>query len=237
MTESVFLRAVSLAKEYSLGGRNVVALRGVSLDLPAGKSLSVTGYSGSGKSTLLGLLGGLDRPTSGNVVLDGVSFASLSEAGLTELRRRRIGFVFQTFNLFPALTALENVQLSARIAGLPKKQAKERSHDLLAAVGMAERARHRPSQLSGGEQQRVAVARALVYTPQLLLADEPTGDLDSVNADVVTDLVFRLCRENGSTCVFATHNLDLASRADFTVSMKDGAFDEGGLRHAGQVGS
>ncbi len=237
LTKGCFLEAVSLRKDYNLGGRTVSALRGVSFTLPAGKSLSITGYSGSGKSTLLGLLGGLDRPTSGDVILDGASFAAMSEVEITRLRRQRIGFVFQTFNLFPALSAIENVLLSARVAGLPKSEAKARSGDVLAAVGMADRARHKPGQLSGGEQQRVAVARALVYRPALLLADEPTGDLDTTNAGVVSDLIFNLCRENGSTCVYATHNLDLAARADFTVSMKDGLFDRGGLRHVGQVGS
>lgn len=233
MPDGPFLEVRGLSKTYRIGGKEVTALKDVSFELGAGRSLSVTGYSGSGKSTLLGLIGGLDRPTSGDVAVGRVSYRTLSEDGLTGLRRTKIGFVFQTFNLFPALSAYENVYLSARVAGMPKTAARERSRELLGVVGMGERLNHKPSQLSGGEQQRVAVARALVFGPSLLLADEPTGDLDSRNGEVVADLIFRLCGDHGSSCVFATHNLELAARADETMALRDGSVEDRGVGGAG----
>ncbi len=222
MSRPVHLRASSLCKRYQVGNQSIHALRDVTFEVPPGKTLAVTGYSGSGKSTLLSLLGGLDRPTSGDVIFGNISLTSLSEPEITDLRRRSIGFVFQTFNLFPALTAYENVLLSGRIAGLTHSEASRRAKDILERIGMSARAKHRPGQLSGGEQQRVAIARALVFRPALLLADEPTGDLDSKNGRIVADLIFGLCREFRSTCVFATHNLGLAERADGSLSLKDG---------------
>jgi len=226
MPSAPFLRVEGVYKEYRLARRTIPALQNVSFELPAGASLAVTGYSGCGKSTLLALVGGLDRPTAGDIVLDGVRYSSLSEAEITQLRRKTIGFIFQTFNLFPALTARENVLLAARVAGIPRREAAERTAALLGAVGMAGRAQHKPAQLSGGEQQRVAVARALVFQPRLLLADEPTGDLDSGNGEVVADLIFGLCRDFGSTCILATHNLELAGRAARRIGLKDGSITE-----------
>jgi putative ABC transport system ATP-binding protein len=223
------LEVRGLTKTYEVSGRTVCALRNVSFSLEAGATMAVTGYSGSGKSTLLGLLGGLDRPTSGDVYLEGIQYSTQSEGQLGALRRRKIGFVFQTFNLLPALTAAENVLLAARISGLPRREATARTRDLLERVGMSERAGHRPAELSGGEQQRVAIARSLVPRPILLLADEPTGDLDSENGRVVSDLLFELTRVHGSICVMATHNLELASRAGASLVLRDGAILEAEL--------
>jgi putative ABC transport system ATP-binding protein len=213
----------SLSKSYRVGQADVHALRGVSFTLPAGASMSITGYSGSGKSTLLGIVGGLDRPTTGDEQLAGQSYRKMSEAELATLRRTKIGFVFQTFNLLPALTAYENVYLSARLAGMAHGDARTRSNGLLQAVGVAGRAEHRPSQLSGGEQQRVAIARALVTQPLLLLADEPTGDLDSENGAVVAELLLELSRNRESSCIIVTHNNELAARTDSTIALRDGA--------------
>jgi putative ABC transport system ATP-binding protein len=226
MPSRPFISVEAVSKEYRLAGRTVTALQDVSFEVPTGGSLVVTGYSGCGKSTLLGLLGALDRPSAGDIALDGVRYSSLNEAEMTRLRRKTVGFVFQTFNLFPALTAEENVLLAARIAGVPRHDAAKQTAALLEATGMTARARHRPPQLSGGEQQRVAVARALVFRPRLLLADEPTGDLDSRNGELVADLIFGLCRDSGSTCVLATHNLDVARRASQRIALKDGSIVE-----------
>ncbi len=226
MPEASSLMVKGLTKTYQLGGKVITAVKNVSFSLERGECLAVTGYSGSGKSTLLGLIGGLDRPTSGDVVLDGVAYSALSERRLSALRRKTIGFVFQTFNLFPSLTAYENIQLAGRIAGLSSAEASKRANSLLEKVGLEGRARHRPPQLSGGEQQRVAVARALVFQPRLLLADEPTGDLDSQNGDVVADLMFSLCRDYHSTCILATHNLDLARLADRRLALRDGVCED-----------
>jgi len=226
MPEMPLLVARGLSKSYRVGQKLVVALKNVDIALAAGKSLSVVGYSGSGKSTLLGLLGGLDRPSAGDVVFQGRSLKGMSEAELTDLRRRSIGFVFQTFNLLPALTAFENVFLAARHSGLSAKEASSRSRQLLAAVDMSRRMTHYPSQLSGGEQQRVGVARAMAPGPVLVLADEPTGDLDSKNGKLVADLLLGLCSSRGSCCVIATHNPELAARTDFTIRLKDGSIDD-----------
>ncbi len=233
MTEGALLEASHLAKVYRLGGRTIDALRDVSLSVLPGQVIAVTGYSGSGKSTLLGVLGGLDRPTSGEITFAGKAYGAMTETQLGVLRRKEIAFIFQSFNLLPALSAFENVLLSARISGLPWRQARLRTDELLERVGMSERRSHRPAQLSGGEEQRVAIARALVSRPSLLLADEPTGDLDSANGAVVTDLLLELCRTNGSSCVVATHNLELAGRADVNLALKDGALLDGGLSHVG----
>ncbi len=229
MSESL-LRVTSLTKTYHVGPRPVSALRDVSLELDYGQSLSVTGYSGSGKSTLLGLIGGLERPTSGEIEFKGRRYSGLSEAELTVLRRKDIGFVFQTFNLIPGLSAFDNIFLCCRLAGQSRPQAGQRSRELLEVLGMGDRAGHLPSQLSGGEQQRVAVARSLASRPALLIADEPTGDLDSDNGRVVADLILGLCKENGSSCVIATHNLELAGRTDRNIALKDGCVQRGSGR-------
>lgn len=228
MSSEPLLRVDSLSKTYRVGQSEVHALKNVSFELGAGTSMSITGYSGSGKSTLLGLIGGLDRPTSGDICLGGKSYRLMSEADLAALRRKRIGFIFQTFNLLPALTAFENVYLSARLAGLPHREARARTNDLLKAVGLAARCEHRPAQLSGGEQQRVAIARALVTKPILLLADEPTGDLDSQNGAIVADLLLELSRNQDSSCIIVTHNAELAAQTDFAMTLRDGLVVQGG---------
>lgn len=223
MSSQTLLGVDSLCKSYQVGQSEVHALNNVSFALPTGTSMSITGYSGSGKSTLLGIVGGLDRPTSGDVQLAGQSYGKMSEAELAALRRTKIGFVFQTFNLLPALTAFENVYLSARLAGLRHSEARSRASSLLQAVGIAARSEHRPNQLSGGEQQRVAIARALVTRPLLLLADEPTGDLDSQNGAVVADLILELSQNQESGCIIVTHNAELAARTVSTIALRDGA--------------
>ncbi|MHB8834465.1 MAG: ABC transporter ATP-binding protein [Candidatus Methylomirabilia bacterium] len=217
----VVLRAEDLWKEYRDGdGAAVAALRGLRLAVAAGEVVTLLGRSGSGKTTLLNLLAGLDRPTRGRVEVEGADLGTLGERGLTLLRRRRIGFVFQFFNLLPSLTALENVALALELAGLPDDG---RSRDALRAVGLDGKERRRPNELSGGEQQRVAVARALVKAPAVILADEPTGNLDTATGDLVLDLLSRRCREAGAALLMATHAPLAAQRADRVLRMVDGA--------------
>ena len=204
----------------SSGGRAVTVLDGVSLDVARGECVAVTGPSGSGKSTLLGLIAGLDAPTSGVVEVDGVDLTRLGEDALAHFRRDRIGFVFQSFHLIPTLTAAENVAIPLELAGV--REARERAASLLDDVGLAPRAHHYPSQLSGGEQQRVALARAVARRPGLVLADEPTGNLDSATGAAIIDLLLRLNRERGSTLVLVTHDAALAGQADRQIALRDG---------------
>jgi lipoprotein-releasing system ATP-binding protein len=197
-------------------------LTGVDLDLRRGEVVAIAGASGSGKSTLLHLLGGLDRPTGGAIVLDGTAYASLDGDGLAALRARRLGFVFQFHHLLREFSALENVMMPLRIAGGDPAPARARAAEALAAVGLGDRMTHRPAALSGGEQQRCAVARALVHEPALVLADEPTGNLDHANGDMVADVLFRLARERQASVVLVTHNRQLARRADRVLLLQDG---------------
>ncbi len=199
-------------------------LRGVDLEVPAGESLSVVGPSGSGKSSLLAILGGIERATSGRVLVDGVDLATLDEDGLALFRRDRIGILFQSFHLIPTLTAVENVALPLELKGTPN--ALPAAADALAEVGLAERLRHHPAQLSGGEQQRVALARALINRPRLLLADEPTGNLDATTGRAVADLVFRLQAERRTTLVLITHERGLASRCARQATIEEGRLRE-----------
>jgi putative ABC transport system ATP-binding protein len=215
------LSARGLAKTYVSDGVDVLAVRGVDLDVAAGEFVAVMGPSGSGKSTLLHLLGGLDRPTAGSIVLDGSPVERLSEREWAILRRSRIGFVFQFFNLVDNLTVAENVELPARLVGTPHDEARARRTELLGRLGVTARADALPSQLSGGQHQRVALARALVNRPALLLADEPTGNLDSASAAEVVSLLREL-RTEGQTIVLVTHDARVASSADRVVSMRDG---------------
>jgi putative ABC transport system ATP-binding protein len=215
------LRAEDLWKEYRDGeGTVVAALRGLRLEVAAGEVVTLLGRSGSGKTTLLNLLAGLDKPTRGRVEVEGADLGSLGERGRTLLRRRRLGFVFQFFNLLPTLTALENVALALELAGLPDHG---RAGEALRAVGLDGKERRRPNELSGGEQQRVAIARALVKGPAVILADEPTGNLDTATGNLVLDLLSRRCREAGAALLMATHAPLAAQRADRVLRMADGA--------------
>ncbi|WP_051452392.1 ABC transporter ATP-binding protein [Actinospica robiniae] len=199
----------------------VRAVDGVDLEIPAGQTLAVTGPSGCGKSTLLQLLGGLDRPTEGEVWLGGQRVDRLSERALARLRRRAVGFVFQAYHLMPELSAAQNVELPALLAGASPRSARERAEDLLARVGLAERTRHQPAELSGGQRQRVAIARALVNEPLVVLADEPTGNLDSAATLEILRLFDEL-RAAGQTLVMVTHDERVAATADRVVSLRDG---------------
>jgi putative ABC transport system ATP-binding protein len=216
------IEAIELTKHYRQGDALVKALDGVSLRVEAGELISVVGRSGSGKTTFLDIVGLLLRPTSGVVRLDGVDTGALSDSERADLRAQKIGFIFQEYNLLPTLNALENVMLPLRYNRAKRDGGRDRALRLLAEVGLADRAHHRPTQLSGGEQQRVAVARALVTEPTLILGDEPTGNLDSQLADELIDVVRRANREHGVTVVIVTHDLDLAARTDRRVRLSDG---------------
>ena len=221
------VRLEAVSKVYQRGASTIRAVQGVSLEVAQGEFLAVMGPSGSGKSTLLNLIGGLDRPTEGDVILDGRSTRGFTESDWTRLRRERIGIVFQFFNLLPGLTARENVALPLLLRGDPDPE--NRVEECLAAVGLAHRGEHRPSELSGGEQQRVAVARALVHQPALLLADEPTGNLDSKVGREIVQLIKTLARQGGQTVVLATHSRSAAAEADRILLMRDGSVDGEGL--------
>jgi putative ABC transport system ATP-binding protein len=212
-----------LVKVHAAGSATQVrAIAGISLDIEYGAHVAIVGESGSGKTTLMHLLGGLDRPTSGSVRVDGVDIGNASRRELKLLRARRIGFVFQGFNLIASLDALENVMLPARYAGVAPGRARERAQRLLADVGLADRMRHKPAQLSGGQQQRVAIARALVNEPALVLADEPTGELDRRTSETVLDLLERIARADGHTLVIVTHSEAVYGRAQRIVRIADG---------------
>ncbi|MSR03904.1 MAG: ABC transporter ATP-binding protein [Gemmatimonadetes bacterium] len=213
--------AKELAKTYSINSRPVSALRGVSLDIDQGEYVAITGPSGSGKSTLLQLLGGLDQPTSGSLELMGTAVEQLSDSELTTLRLTKVGFIFQRFHLMPVLTARENVELPMAEAGASRSARSARARELLAYVGLADRIDHRATQLSGGEMQRVAIARALANRPALILADEPTGELDAVTGDQILGLFDQL-HQDGVTVVVVTHDERLAGRAARRVSLLDG---------------
>jgi putative ABC transport system ATP-binding protein len=212
------LRGIS--KTVPSGTGTLTILHPLDLIVPARQVVAITGPSGSGKSTLLGLIAGLDSPSTGHIAIDGIDITALDEDGLARLRGRRIGFVFQFFHLLPSLTALENVLVPMEIAGV--KDAGRRAAALLAEVGLSERGHHYPSQLSGGEQQRVAIARALANDPPLLLADEPTGNLDSTTGRQVIDLLLEVNRLRGTTLVLVTHDPELAAVADLAIALRDG---------------
>jgi predicted ABC-type transport system involved in lysophospholipase L1 biosynthesis ATPase subunit len=217
------VRATGLSKTYGSGPSAVAALVGVDLAIPRGGRWAVVGKSGSGKSTLMNLLGGLDTPCAGSLEVVGRELAKLSRRQLADYRLTSVGFVFQSFHLLPHRTALENVELPLTLAGRPRRERRTAARELLDAVGMGHRTGHTPPQLSGGERQRVAVARALVNRPALLLADEPTGNLDSASAAAVMDLLLGQVRDRGVTLVLVTHDEDLAARsADRVVRMSDG---------------
>jgi putative ABC transport system ATP-binding protein len=224
VTEPTFsaMRAVDLTRTFEVGETTVEALRSINLDVDRGQFVALVGPSGSGKSTLLNLVGGLDRPTSGQLWIDGEELSASKEKALTEHRRRRVGFVFQSFNLLPRLTAVENVALPLMFVGVPERERMERAGQLLDQVGLSDRQDHRPTQLSGGEQQRVAIARALVNRPAIILADEPTGNIDTATGAEIMALLRRLNREQGVTLLLVTHDPEAAGFADRVIQLRDG---------------
>jgi len=216
------IRAVDLTRTFEVGETTVEALRSINLEVGKGQFVALVGPSGSGKSTLLNLVGGLDRPTDGQLWVDGEELSASKEKALTEHRRRRVGFVFQSFNLLPRLTAVENVALPLIFVGVPERERIERAAELLAQVGLSDRLDHRPTQLSGGEQQRVAIARALVNRPAIILADEPTGNIDTATGAEIMALLRHLNREQGVTLLLVTHDHEAASFADSIIQLRDG---------------
>ena len=217
------LEVQGLTKSYRSGGDTLAVVKDISFSLDAGASCAIVGPSGSGKTTLIGLCAGLDLPTSGEVRLDGVSLGALNEDGRARVRNEIVGFVFQTFQLLPTLTALENVMVPLELRG--QNHAQNNAVELLKRVGLAERLTHYPAQLSGGEQQRVALARAFINRPKILFADEPTGNLDSETGKLVIENLFALNAEAGTTLVLVTHDLELAKRAQRVIRLKGGAIE------------
>jgi putative ABC transport system ATP-binding protein len=226
----VILDGTEITKTIDTGTHRVEILRGIDLQVAAGQFVAIMGASGSGKSTLLGLLAGLDSPTSGRIVIDGVDITGLQEDALALVRGRKIGFVFQSYQLIPTLTAEENVLLPHELTGGDVSAGLVRARELLTKVGLADRMDHYPVQLSGGEQQRVALARAFMVKPPILMADEPTGNLDSVNGALVLDLLIELNRREGTTLILVTHDQTLAVRADRIVTLSDGVVTSDVLR-------
>jgi ABC-type lipoprotein export system ATPase subunit len=216
------LRARALTKTYTMGKRSLEVLRGVDLDVARGEFLALRGASGAGKSTLLHLIGGLDLPNAGEILFDGSNLVAFSERRLTDFRNRRVGFIFQAYHLLPELTALENVCLPARMARISSATVEVRGRELLARVGLKDRLDHKPSELSGGEQQRVAIARALINEPELVLADEPTGNLDSKTGSEIIELLKSLRVEKQTTLVIATHDAKVAANAERVIELVDG---------------
>ncbi|HEU0011326.1 MAG TPA: ABC transporter ATP-binding protein [Verrucomicrobiae bacterium] len=221
------VEARDLHKSYAIGRRTLEVLRGVDLAVARGEILALRGASGAGKSTLLHLLGGLDVPNRGEVTFDGRSLTGLDSSALALWRSAKVGFIFQAYHLLPELDALENVCLPARMARLPAEAAEARGRELLARVGLAERTEHKPYELSGGEQQRVAIARALINRPELILADEPTGNLDSHTGGEIIELLFALHAERESTLLIATHDSKIAGRARRVIELIDGRIENG----------
>lgn len=221
MSEPI-LAATGVRKSYSLGRRTLDVLRGVDFTARRGEFVALRGASGAGKSTLLHLLGGLDRPDAGDIRVCAQDLGKLPTAALTEFRNRRVGFIFQAYHLLPELDAVENAALPARMARVPAKAAQARSEDLLRRVGLGERFEHRPYELSGGEQQRVAIARCLINRPELILADEPTGNLDTRTGSEILELLLSLRAEHGTTLIIATHDASVAAKAERVVELVDG---------------
>lgn len=222
MSNNNIVDVKDLVKIYHLGKVEVHALRGVTFSVRRGEIVIIMGPSGSGKTTLLNIIGTLDKPTSGTVLLEGEDITKMKEKELIKLRRHKIGFVFQTFNLIPVLTAYENVELPMVIAGFPKEERKERVEHLLKLVGLWDRRNHRPVEMSGGEQQRVAIARALANNPSLILADEPTGELDVENTRIVMDIFRKSVKEEGATAIIVTHDPEVAKYGDRILHLRDG---------------
>lgn len=218
----IILACREVRKVYQDAGRTLEILKGVNLEVPRGKVLAISGPSGAGKSTLLHIMGTLDRPTSGEVLFNGVSYTAMSRWEINRLRNRHIGFVFQFYHLLPEFTAMENVMMPALCAGASRRSCRERAEELLVKVGLQDRMQHKPGKLSGGEQQRVAIARALFNRPALALCDEPTGNLDERTGAEIIALLFTLNREENTTFVLVTHDEHLAERADYWVALHEG---------------
>ncbi len=219
------IQADNLTKVYKMGQVQVNALNGLSLKISRGEVVAIMGPSGSGKSTLMNIIGCLDRPTSGEYLLDGQSVSSLNNDQLATIRNRKVGFVFQSFNLLSRATALANVELPLRYSSMSKGR-REKAQSALESVGLADRVHHRPNELSGGQQQRVAIARALVNDPAIILADEPTGNLDTKSGQEIMELLLRLNRENGTTLIIVTHAADIASHTQRIIHIRDGVVEE-----------
>ena len=234
MSNPILLQCDNLCKRYQEGSVQTDVLRNVSFSVTPGEMMAIVGSSGSGKSTLMHLLGGLDTPTAGDVVFNGQSLNGMSSAAKAELRNRELGFIYQFHHLLPDFSALENVAMPLLIGKAARGEAEARAIDMLAAVGLEKRAAHRPSELSGGERQRVAIARALVNNPRLVLADEPTGNLDARNADAIFDLLGELNVRQGTAFLVVTHDLHLAKRLNRQMEMRDGQLS-GELTLAGLV--
>ena len=226
------ITTVNLERTYELGSEEITAVQDVNIQVHSGQFIAVVGRSGSGKTTLLNLMAGLDTPSSGTVLFEDKDLSQMRERELTELRRHKIGFVFQSFGLLPLLSAFENVELPLRISGVKGRERESRTKEALEIVDLTHRSRHRPYELSGGEQQRVAIARAIVTRPAVILADEPTGELDSTNARAIFELFEQMVRTQGLSVVAATHDTTLIALADVVREMRDGSMVE----HAVQVG-
>lgn len=226
MAKEIVLDVQNITKELKMGQHTIHALRGVSFSVEQGEMVSIIGPSGSGKSTLLGILGGLDTPTGGKLLIDGIDVTRMGEDKLTEIRNEKIGFIFQFFNLIPSLTALENVALPIQFARKPQFKPNARAKELLKMLGLGDRMGHLPTQLSGGQQQRVAIARALANDPPILLADEPTGNLDTESSDTVLKALDDIRQNSNTTIVLVTHDRHLAQRADRVLTLVDGLIVE-----------
>lgn len=225
------VRLINVEKQYHVGNQKITALHTLSHDIAKGDFWMVTGPSGCGKSTLLNLIGCIDEPDQGSVEVDNMRITDLSDVKLTRFRRERIGFIFQNFSLIPVLTALENVEYPLRLMGVPRRERTIRSREILEQVGLGAECSRCPNDLSGGQQQRVAIARALVKRPALVLADEPTANLDSVTGEAIVSLMREMQRASGTTFIFSTHDANLLKHADFVATMKDGNF----TRHQEEV--
>jgi len=226
MLDQTIVRTKDVKRVYRMGNVEVHALRGINIEIRAGEYLSIMGPSGSGKSTFFNMVGGLDKPSDGKVYIDEVDVAQLDAYELAWLRCRKIGYIFQTFNLIPVMTALENVTLPMVFAGLNNDQARDKGMELLGRVGLAERYAHKPFELSGGQQQRVAIARAMANDPAIILADEPTGNLDLKTGQEIIEILTRMNKERGVTIITATHDMKMLSASDRVVWIRDGRVDK-----------
>lgn len=220
--KDILVKAKDLTKVYKMGDVEVHALRGLSLDIERGEVVSIMGPSGSGKSTLMNTIGCLDRPTSGEYYLDGEEVATMSDDQLADVRNRKVGFVFQSFNLLPRVTATINVELPLRYSGVPRKERRQKAIEALISVGLGDRVDHRPNELSGGQQQRVAIARALVNNPAIIMADEPTGNLDTKSGDEIMEFLLELNKKHGTTLIIVTHDPEVAAQTERVINIRDG---------------